>query len=341
MARIQSVLKFLCALLSRDWQTLNSFMGSNLFYLGVAILFAGAGTVLMFSMVLICSVLVFPVSSSVLRKIPEERWMLWPLSVRDKILLTIFGLGMNPLFWIVLLLWISGKFSKEIILFLGLMPAVGWILPRLKIHHKFPIQRLWFPTFPGAMNQLIRKNIREFTSTLDFYCAGGFACFAALFRITGKLPDESLFPLSMILVLILSTYTQNVFGLDGEGGMVRYSLLPISRWKIFFAKDVVVIACVSLMTLPLLPLASISSALVMIAFGRYASLNQRMDQLRWRFQAGGSFISGLMQIFLMISMGSAVSQFGAPLLLCCVLFYLLSLWFFGRMSLHHAMLESK
>lgn len=329
MARLLSIVRTLVILLRRDWQTFNSFMGNNLFHVGFALLFMGVGTVLLFSMTLVCTVLFFPLSASVLRKIPSERWRLWPLSRTDAVMLRIASLGLNPLFWLLFVLAWWKNFSMGLILMVGGMFAFGFLIP-VNSSSNFGGWRRRVPDFPGPLNQLIRKNLRELLSTLDFYCAVAFAGAAAFFRMKGMLPDEALIPLTMIVLLILSTYAQNLFGLDGQDGMARYRLLPVAGWKILFAKDVVFLFTVFLLTLPLAVSVAMAACLVALAVGHRASVRNRMEQQRWRFQAGGSFAGGIFQVILMAFSGFGAGHYGSVFLLPCIGIYLLSIWWFGK-----------
>jgi hypothetical protein len=77
------------------------------------------------------------------------------------------------------------------------------------------------PRFPGPLNHLIRKNLRETLSTLDFWCGALISLVCLVFRIAGRLPADAFLLMTMLVALALSTYTQTLFGLDGEGGMTR------------------------------------------------------------------------------------------------------------------------
>ncbi len=330
MARLRSLLGTLKTLFFRDWGTLSSFQGNNLFTLGIALLFLGAGSFLFFAMVLMGLVLIFPASASILRKIPEERWSVWPLRKNEKLFLQLAGIAMNPLIWLVILLVLWGKVSWEILLTIAMMPFIGFLLTVSKVSVCFPAW-LRLPSFPWRLNQLLRKNLREISSTLDFYCASGFALVSALVRLNGNLPDEALLPLSLLIVLIMSTYAQNLFGLDGAGGMVRYSLLPVQGWMLLVAKDVVVLMVVFLLTLSLNLIAGMCAALMMLAVGHAASVRKPIDQMRWRFQSGGSFASGILQMLLLIFAGFSAGHFGVVFLVPCAILYFLSISYCGKL----------
>src|SRR5206468_12325392 len=94
------------------------------------------------------------------------------------------------------------------------------------------------PPIPGRLGQLVRKNMREVLSTLDFYCALVLSMSVLLWRIVGPpLPHEALMAMTVLTLAALSSYAQCLFGLDGEGGESRYRLLPIAGWRLLLAKD--------------------------------------------------------------------------------------------------------
>src|SRR4029077_15129126 len=113
------------------------------------------------------------------------------------------------------------------------------------------------------LNQLMRKNLREILSTLDFYCALILSMAVLLFRIlVPGLPREALLAVAALVVSAMSSYAQCLFGLDGEGGLSRYRLLPVRGWRLLLAKDASFLAVVIPLTLPLAPLAGLGGALV-------------------------------------------------------------------------------
>lgn len=67
------------------------------------------------------------------------------------------------------------------------------------------------------MNHLIRKNLRETLSTLDFWSGAIASAFSIAFRATGLLPPEALLPMTILVMLAISTHAQTLFGLDGDG----------------------------------------------------------------------------------------------------------------------------
>ena len=74
-----------------------------------------------------------------------------------------------------------------------------------------PGRAIWLriPNFPGPWNQLVRKNLREILSTLDFYCAVLLCLSTIAFRLAGiELPAEAFIAITVLAVLALSSYAQ-------------------------------------------------------------------------------------------------------------------------------------
>jgi hypothetical protein len=207
--------------------------------------------------------------------------------------------------------------------------VIGFAIPSLPgMQQRQPWRRL--PHFPGPLDQLIRKNLREMLSTLDFYCGLLLSAGALIFRIKGTLPPDAFFPLTMLVTLTLSSYAQTLFGLDGNGGLTRYRLLPLPGWQILAAKDAAFLIVNLALCLPVAPLAGLAAALVALTIGHDASVNQRREQTRWRFTTGVSFGSGIIQVLLMALMAAATVHVSPFMLAPCIAVYVWSTWWYGR-----------
>jgi hypothetical protein len=136
--------------------------------------------------------------------------------------------------------------------------------------------------------------------------------------------------MTIIVMLAFSTYSQTLFGLDGDGGMTRYRLLPVPGWQLLAAKDVPFLVMAVLMTLPLAPVSGLAAALAALAIGHHISVNHHSDQMRWRFSSGVSFGTSLFQVVAMSATAAAIHTI--PLLLVvCAGAYAWSTWWYGRM----------
>ena len=136
--------------------------------------------------------------------------------------------------------------------------------------------------------------------------------------------------MTMLVMLPLSSYAQSLFGLDGEGGLTRYHLLPIAGWRLLAAKDAAYLMVSLILCLPLDPLAGLAAALMALAYGHHDSIAERRPQTRWRFSTGASFGSGLVQVALMTLFAAATVNFSRFTLVACVAGYVWSTRRYGR-----------
>jgi hypothetical protein len=329
LARTAAILGALWTAVRRDAKTIGSFTGNNLFSVSVLFLaLADRGAFLSLN-ALIGLVLFFPLSTDPLRKIPPQRLAMWPISVGERWLLRIASPWLNPMTWLLAILVLRRSVTMGLWALIAGLFAIGFVVPSLPW-----VQRLgaWrrLPHFPGPLDQLIRKNLREMLSTLDFYCGLLLSVGALIFRAKGTLPSDAFFPLTMLVMLTLSSYAQSLFGLDGDGGLTRYRLLPLPGWQILAAKDAAFLLVTVVLCLPLAPMAGLAAALTALAVGHAASVNQRSEQTRWRFSTGVSFGSGIVQVLIMALMAAA-TVYASPFMLApCIAIYVWSTWWYGR-----------
>ncbi len=329
MARVFAILKALGVAFRRDQKSFQSVAGNN-FFLVTALLLQKAGGFIYLIMGL---VMLFPLSTDPLRKIPASRMALWPLEKREHWALRVISPWINPVSWVVvgLAVWAArGKVTAGLWGLAAGLFAAGFLLSDFRI---FSSQTLWrmVPNFPGPLNQLIRKNVREILTTLDFYCALVLSACVLAYRVLGSpLPPEAFLAVTVLVVLALSSYAQCLFGLDGDGGLGRYRLLPLRGWQILAAKDCAFLLVAIPLTLPLSPLAGAGAALAALALGHEPSVRAPRDQTRWRFSTGASLTFGLFQA-VMMGMAASGIYFTSPLvLLLCIAVWLGSLWYYGK-----------
>jgi hypothetical protein len=327
MARIRAILAALITAVRRDLKTVGSFSGNNLFVVSMVFLFLKDPGVFVALNAFIGLVLFIPLSADPLRVVPRDRLAIWPLSTGERRLLRIFSPWLNPVTWLLAGLAIWKHVSLGLFALAAGVFAIGFVLPSLPAARKGMWRHL--PEFPGPLNQLIRKNLRETLSTLDFWCSVVVSALSLGFRTAGLLPAEALLPLTIVVMLAFSTYTQTLFGLDGEGGMTRYRLLPVPGWQVLAAKDAPFLLLSLIMTLALAPAAGLAAALSALAMGHHASVAHHSDQVRWRFSSGVSFGSSIFQVIIMC--GAAAAVYAIPLLLVvCAGAWLWSTWWYGR-----------
>jgi hypothetical protein len=329
MARPVAILRALALAYRRDWTAFQSLAGNN-FFLITAFLLGKSGT---FVYLIFGLVVLFPLSTDPLRKIPPSRLALWPLDRRERWILRLASPWINPLTWglAALAVWGAGR-----ILTLGMWAAIAGLFAGVFLISAVPLPSgngMWrrVPQFPGPLNQLVRKNLREILTTLDFYCALILSAAVLAYRIFGPaLPPEAFMAMTVLVVGAMSSYAQCLFGLDGEGGLSRYRLLPVRGWQLLLAKDVAFLAVVILLTLPLAVLSGIGAALVALAVGHAPAVERPRPQTRWRFSTGGALGNGAIQLVALAMTASGIALTSAWFLAPAVAAWAVSVWWYGR-----------
>jgi hypothetical protein len=329
VARVLAILRALGRAYRRDQRSLESVVGNN-FFLVTALLLQNAGG---FIYLLIGVVLLFPLSTDPLRKVPASRLALWPIEAAERRLLRALSPWVNPVSWVVagLAVWaIRGKVT------FGLWAAVAGLALAAFLLSDLPFTpgpAVWLhvPQFPGRWNQLIRKNLREMVCTLDFYCAGTVSLCGLICRSIGlRLPPEAFVAMTVLVALALSSYAESLFGLDGAGGLARYRLLPLAGWEILAAKDVAFLAIAIPLTLPLAPLAGLAAALAALTMGHAPTVNRPLPQTRWRFSTGAGLIFGMLHAGFMAMAACSVYFSSRLFLLPLIAAWAGSIWYYGR-----------
>jgi hypothetical protein len=187
------------------------------------------------------------------------------------------------------------------------------------------------PGIGGLLGELVKKNLRQMVSTLDFWCAVALSVGTTIYRFLDRTaPPEAFLLMSVLVMLSLSSYAQCLFGLDGEGGLTRYRLLPLRGWQILLAKDVAFLMVAVALTLAFSPLAGLAAALIVLAVGHDPSVKHMRAQVRWRFSTGAPLGNGVVQVFGMSIAANGVARTSVLLLVPCLAIYGISLWWFGR-----------
>ena len=329
LARPRAILQWLARAARRNRQSFTSFAGNNLNYTAVVLLFmldpAAAGGLL----ALMGLIVVLPLSSDPLRAIPRSRLAVWPLENRERRILRIVSPWLNPITWVVLAFALWKRASFGLIALVAGVFAAGFVTSSVASGGSVHPWR-FMPRLPGPLNQLIRKNLREMLSTLDFCCGALISVAALLWRMAGLLPDAAFFPLTAIAMLSISTCALTLFGLDGAAGIKRYRLLPLPGWKILIAKDAAYLTIALMIAAPLSLPGGLGAALVALATGHRTSVETIRPQARWRFQTGPSLGDALAQILPMTMAGAAIVYTSPLLLLVCVAVWAGSTWWYGR-----------
>lgn len=182
----------------------------------------------------------------------------------------------------------------------------------------------------GSLTQMVRKDLRQFLTALDLYCALLVMVPALYLRLTGQLAPSARVPLTALLIIIMSTMALTLFGLDGESGMARYCLWPLPAWRVLAAKGIAYLILILLVTLPLSPAGGLAGGVIALAVGQFVSLKQVIPQSRWRFRASSTFGYSAAQMLLALLGLGAVARLGTLCLGPCIAVYAVSLWVCGR-----------
>jgi hypothetical protein len=325
MARFRAVLSAVARSANRGSKSLRQVSGNNMFYAGVTLLFMLDPVAMGFFMVLIAIVLFLPSSGDPMTAVPRERLDLWPLTAWERYGLRLVSPLLNPVTWLML----AGMIWKRITW--GLWALVASFFLAGFIGSWFRTPGVWVPWIPlGSLTQLVRKDLRQFLTALDLYCGLLIAAPALYLRLTGQLAVDARVPLTGLVIVIMSTMALTLFGLDGESGMERYRLLPLSGRRVLAAKGIAYLLLMLLVTMPLSPAGGLAGGLIALAAGQFVSVKQLIPQSRWRFRASSPFGYSLAQMLLALFGFAAVTQLGVPWLGLSVAVYAVSLWICGR-----------
>lgn len=324
MVRVRAVLKAVWKAVRRGQGSFAS-IGTNNFFLFTAIFFQRQGG---FLYLIIALLMLFPLSADPLRKIPRERLVLWPLKRREWWILRVLSPWLNPVMWLLAALTVWAVRHKVTWPLLGAIAglfALGFVLSDVGGGAWDALAR----RVPGR--GLVKKNLRQMVSTLDFWCALVLSVATSIYRAADRTaPPEAFLLMSLLVMLALSSYAQCLFGLDGEGGLTRYRLLPLRGWQILLAKDAAFLIVAVVLTAALNPLAGLAAALAVLAVGHEPSVNHLRPQVRWRFSTGAPIGNGVVQVFAMSIAANGVARTSVWLLIPCAAVYGGSLWWFGR-----------
>ena len=327
MAAAAAILRSLARAARRDLGTLRSIQVNN-FFLFVFLLMYGAFDSGMRPassypfLLLLGLLLLFPLSSDPLARIPASRLGLWPLSARQRAVLRMASLALSPVLWFALFLALRARPSL-VAVFVGLAMVGQAVQPRPGAR----VFRARLPLFPP----LFRNHLRQMLSVLDTWLAIVLSLAGTGYRLLAPHPDPAAFPIFAFLVaLAMSTYAQCLFALDGPGGVTRYRLLGLSGRQILWSKDSAYLAVLAVLVAPLSLLAGLAFGLTALAIGHYPSMRQHLPLHRRRF-AGGRVWFGGVQMVLGTILATATVRESRLYLLPAVALYGLSVWHCGNM----------
>lgn len=341
MAAVLAILKALRRAVGRDLGTLASIKVNNLFLFVVLLAYGALNSGLRPKsaypfFVLLGFLLLFPLSSDPLGKIPPARLGLWPLSSGQRVGLRFASLALSPVTWIGVLILIKTAQPPVALAFFSL--AAGMQAAVTLGNHAARRDPHWdvlryIPRFPGRLGGLVRKNVREMLSLLDPYAALLISIGGGAYRVFAAHPDPEAFAiLGLLVALTMSTYAQSLFGLElGSGsGMTRYRLLPLRGWDVLLAKDIAFLAVLFVLLLPLDPLPGMTFGLAALALGHHSSVLMELPHTRWRFTGGRLLPVGALQAMGGMALGFLEYQRGLAVFATCAAGYLVSLRYYGR-----------
>jgi len=255
-------------------------------------------------LLLVGFLLLFPMSSDPLAKIPAARFGLWPLDASQRLALRLASVSFSPVFLIAVVLLLLTARSLALA-FVGLAITMQAAIMAAGSPRWNTSMRLGFP---GKLGPLIAAAIRQMLTVLDTYVALLLAIAGCSYRFLFHAPDAAAYPIfALLIALALSTYAQCLFGLDSSSALTRYRLLPLPLWQILVAKDIAFLGILVVLVAPLSLAAGLTSGLVALVIGRYASVHRRNLQYRWRF-TGGRVIVGVPQGVLGFGLGFAAHE---------------------------------
>jgi hypothetical protein len=287
------------------------------------------------ALLLLLSVLVlFPISSDPLAKVPASRLQLWPLSTNQRFALRIASLAVSPILWVAIILLLRKVNFVLALSFVGLAVLSQFLITAAKrAAQRAPRSNLflYIPRPPGRFGFVIQKDIRDLLTLLDTWLAILLCIGAVCYRFLSLNPNPAAFSvISIMIAIILSTYTQSLFGLELNFAVVRYRLLPLRGWEVLLAKDIAILGLLIVLVLPLSPLPGLTAGLAACAIGHHASVLIRLPQKRWRFTSGTVLPIGVLQIIACFVVGLGEQQKGVAVLVFAGAAYVISLWWYGR-----------
>ena len=345
MAWLVGFLRALLRAQKRHLFSLFSITLNNFFLFASVILYGGLSSLLMArnrnpfsssaSLFLIFAViLIFPLSTDPLSRVPASRLKLWPLGSGQKLQMRLASFALTPALWlaIVILLAKGGALNALVFFVFGIaVEAASALGGHLFGLVRIPRLRSYRSRRSSRLGGIAGLTIRQITGTLDFYLALFLSVGGWIFRwrSAGRNPDAMVI-LSMLVALALSTYAQCAFGMDSASVLNRYRIFPLHGWQIILAKDLGYLGLLALLILPLHVAAGLTFGLVAMILGRYPSVRLAHKQQRWRFTSG-DIRFGVSQIMAGFSLGLAAAHVSAWFLAGTAGLYAASIFWAGSL----------
>ena len=184
-----------------------------------------------FFVAILIVVMLFPLSTDPLQKVPVERRATWPILRWEWVIVRAGSFALSPIAWLAVLLLLRTGWRTSALVLVGVaFVQVLTYLSRRFARDQRNLWLHWIPAPPGAIGAIMRLQWREMLLTLDPYVAFTLVISTELYRASGRRLDPAAPQvLSLLVGLALSTETQVLLGVDGVGAE-RYRQLPVRGW---------------------------------------------------------------------------------------------------------------
>src|SRR5579863_1107967 len=176
MAQFSGVIGLLKALGRVSWREVRSFgsIGGQNFFLFVGFVALQPESAVFFALIL-GVVLLFPLSSDPMQKVPGDRRVMWPLLGWEWAAVRMWSLALSPIVWVAIFLLLRGGWRVGA-LAIGCgagAQGLAYFGKRLSGTSSWELASgfRWPPAPPGAMGAIMRLQWREMLRTLDPYVA--------------------------------------------------------------------------------------------------------------------------------------------------------------------------
>jgi hypothetical protein len=329
MARLRSVIGLLKALGLVSWRDVRSLgsIGGQNFFLFVLFVALQPESAIFFALIL-GVVLLFPLSSDPMQKVPSDRRAMWPLLGREWIAVRVWSLALSPVVWLAIFLLVRAGWRVSVLAVAG-GASVQALALLTKRFSKTSGWLRYIPAPPGATGAIMRLQWRGMLRTLDPYVALALVVATEIYRLSGKpLDPAALQIMALVTVVAVSTHTQVLFGIDSYGA-ARYRQWPLRGWQILLAKDLAFLVLLGLLVMPLDFASGVMGGIAALAIGHRRSVLKPVRQAAWRFTSGALLPDGAIQVAVLFAVGKSARTVGLPLIGVCFLAWLASLVFYG------------
>ena len=320
IARVAKLVRTVAIVTWRDVRSLGSLAGQNFLFCFAT----GAG----FFALLLLVVLLFPLSTDPMEKIPEDRRASWPVERWEWAVVRFAAILLSPVAWVAMVLFATAGWRVG-----ALMLAGGVVFYGIKQLAETVSGRLGFyrlPAFGGLTGSIMRLQLRTMLHTLDPYLALALVAATEIYRLFASKPLDPAAPkiLSLLVAMAVSTEGQVLFSIDGRGAE-RFRLMPIRGWRILLAKDLAFLVIVGALAAPLDFMSGFFGGMAAVAVGHHNSVFKTVKQTRWRFTRGVLFPPGALQTVALLGVGMFARTEVVRVAVPCVLAWLGSVILYG------------